>query len=206
MSGRRRSESFVDQGGVNRCHPVDDAMAAYDGLSEIERRNIVNAAKALAGQGKYVSPDELISEAYVRMAEGRRLWPTSKPFMAFFVGTMKSLVADRMFLTDEGKVVRLKNRLAVVRPEELPLVAANDDTESLGDKILIEEVVESLEALMAGDEALELLWTGIQCDMKGKELQEALGVDVKQLATLRTRLNRLINKLCVEYQAKEGRS
>jgi hypothetical protein len=200
------SESFVDQGGDDRCHPVDDALAAYNGLSDIERRNIVNAAKALAGQGKYVSPDELISEAYVRMAEGRRLWPTSKPFTAFFAGTMKSLVGDRMFLTDEGKVVRLKNRLAVVRPEELPLVAANDDTESLGDKILIEEVVEALEARMAGDEALELLWTGIQCDMKGKELQEALGVDVKQLATLRTRLNRLIDKLCVEYQAKEGRS
>lgn len=196
----------MDQGGDDRCHPADDAVAAFQGLSEIDRRNLVNAAKALAGQGKYVSPDELISEAYVRMAEGRRLWPMSKPFTAFFAGTMKSLVGDRMFLTDEGKVVRLKNRLAVVRPDELPLVAANDDTEALGDKILVEEVVEALEARMAGDEELDLLWTGIQCDLKGKELQKALGVDVKQLATLRTRLNRLIDKLCVEYQAKEGRS
>ncbi|MER8408156.1 transposase [Mesorhizobium sp. M1307] len=196
----------MDQGGDDRCHPVDDALAAYHGLSEIERRNIVNAAKALAGQGKYVSPDELISEAYVRMAEGRRLWPTSKPFTVFFAGAMKSLVSDRMFLTDEGKVVRLKNKLAVVRPDDLSLVAANDDSEDLRDKILLEEVAKVLEARIADDEGLELLWTGIQCDMKGKELQEALGVDVKQLATLRTRLSRLIDKLCVEYQAKEGRS
>nr|WP_210307864.1 sigma-70 family RNA polymerase sigma factor [Aminobacter niigataensis] len=181
-------------------------MAAFHGLPDIDRRNLANAASVLAARGTYVTREELISEAYVRMAEGRRLWPISQPFTAYFAGVMKSLLSDRMFLTDEGKVVRLKNKMSVVRPDDLPRVAANDDSEDLRNKALVEEIVSVLETRIAGDEDLELLWAGIQCDLRGKELQEELGVDVKQLATLRTRLNRHIDKICTEYRAKEGRS
>lgn len=196
----------MNQAGDDRYRSVDDALAAYEGLPDIDRRNLVNAARALAGSWKYVSPNELISEAYIRMAEGRRRWSSSEAFTTFFAGVMKSLVTDRMFLTDEGKVVRLKNKMSVIHPDDLPLVAANDDIEDLRNKVLVEEFASALEARIEGDEELQLLWAGIQRCLKGKELQEELGVDEKQLATLRTRLNRHLDKLCVEYQAKEGRS
>ncbi|TIP49784.1 MAG: transposase [Mesorhizobium sp.] len=196
----------MDQGDDDYCHPVDDALSVYRNLSEIERRNIVRAANLFAGNGSYVSAHELISEAYVRISDGRRPWPKSDAFLPFFMGVMKSLLSDRMFLTDAGKAARLKHKLTVVKIDDLPLVAANDDAEDLADKVLLEAIISKLETQIAGDDEMELLWTGIQCRLIGKDLQEAMGVDAKRLAALRTRLNRHIDKLAIEYRAKEGRS
>lgn len=196
----------MDQGDDECCHSVDDAVSAYRNLSEIEQRNIFRAAKFLAGQARYVSADELVSEVYVRIADGKRPWPKLQAFPTFFAGVMKSLLTDRMFLTDERKAARLKNKLSVVKPDELPQVAANDDTESLAKKALLEDAISRLESRIAGDDEMELLLTGIQCGLIGQSLQKEVGVDAKRLATLRTRLNRYVDDLAVEYQAKEGRS
>lgn len=191
----------------NDCYNLaEDALAAYRDLSGSEQNNLVRAAKMLAGQGNFAAPDELISEAYVRIADGRRPWPMMEAFLPFFAGVMKSLLSDRMFLTDARKIAILKHKPSVVNDEDFHRVAANDDTDDFDRKVLLEEVVSELGALIAGDEELELLWIGIQDGLIGKNLQEAIGVDAKRLATLRTRLNRQIDKLAVRYQAKEGQS
>ena len=188
------------------CYSVEDAVGAFQNLSVLERRNLARMAKTLAGEGKYAAADEFISEAYVRIAEGDRPWPKSQAFLPFVAGVMKSLLTDRMFLTDERRVMRLKHKFSVVGTEDLDSVPAGPDGEIAAEKALLEDAMSKLEAHFAGDEEMELLLMGIQDGLRGQALQEAVGVDAKRLEALRTRLNRQIDKLANEYQAKEGRS
>ncbi|MBY0560129.1 transposase [Hyphomicrobium sp.] len=187
-------------------YSADDAVGAFESLSDLERRNLTRAAKALAGEGRFASPHELLNEAYVRIAEGRRPWPKSHAFASFVTGVMKSLLTDRMFLTDERKVKALKNKFAVVGIEDMDTVAAPPDGAFAGEKALLEDAMSKLAAHFAGDEEMELLLMGLNDCLIGQALQEAVGVDTKRLAALRTRLNRQIDKLASEYLAKEGRS
>lgn len=186
-------------------YSADDTVGAFLNLSDPERRNLARVAKALAGEGQFASADELISEAYVRMAEGQRPWPKSQAFAPFMCGVMRSLLTDRMFLTDERKVKALKHRFAVVGMDEMDTVPAPDG-EFAVEKALLEDAMSKLEAHFAGDEEMELLLMGIDDGLIGQALQDAVGVNAKRLAALRTRLNRQIDKLASAYQAKEGRS
>lgn len=187
-------------------YSADDAVGAFQNLSDLERRNLTRAAKALAGEGRFAAPHELLNEAYVRIADGRRPWPKSQAFASFVTGVMKSLLTDRMFLTDERKVKALKHTFAVVGSEEMDTVAAPPDGEFAAEKALFEDAMSKLAAHFAGDEEMELLLMGLDDCLIGQALQEAVGVDAKRLAALRTRLNRQIDKLASEYLAKEGRS
>lgn len=187
-------------------YSADDAVGAFQNLSDLERRNLARAAKALAGEGRFAAPHELLNEAYVRIADGRRPWPKSQVFASFVTGVMKSLLTDRMFLTDERKVKALKHKFAVVGIEDMDTVAAPPDGELAAEKALLEVAMSKLAAHFAGDEEMELLLMGLDDGLIGQALQEAVGVDTKRLAALRTRLNRQIDKLASEYQAKEGRS
>lgn len=187
-------------------YPVDDAVAAFCNLSAEHTRGLRRAAIFLAGLGGFVTPEELISESYIRIADGKRPWPRREGFLPFVAGVMRSLLTDRVFLTDERKVVHLKQKFSVVTSEDLPQVAANDDDEDLARKVLLEDAISKLEAHFSGDGEMEMLLMGVQDGLRGKELQEVIGVDAKRLEALRTKLNRQIDKLAVEYEAKEGRS
>lgn len=187
-------------------YSADDAVGAFQNLSDLERRNLARAAKALAGEGRFAAPHELLNEAYVRIADGRRPWPKSEAFASFVTGVMKSFLTDRMFLTDERKVKALKHKFAVVGIEEMDTIAAPPDGEIAAEKALLEDAMSKLGAHFAGDEQMELLLMGLDDCLIGQALQEAVGVDAKRLAALRTRLNRQIDKLASEYLAKEGRS
>lgn len=187
-------------------YSADDAVGAFRNLSDPERRNLARVAKALTGEGQFASAGELISEAYVRIAEGQRPWPKSQGFTPFVYGVMRSLLTDRMFLTDERKVKALKHKFAVVGVDEMDTVAAPLDGELVAEKALLEDAMSKLAAHFAGDEEMELLLMGLDDGLIGQALQDAVGVDAKRLAALRTRLNRQIDKLASAYRAKEGRS
>ena len=53
-------------------------------------------------------------------------------------------------------------------------------------------MIAEIEAMVAGDEQLELLLQGLIDHMRGAELQELLGVDVKGLAAVRKRFSRAL--------------
>lgn len=200
------SENSVNQTEQEQCFSTDEAIAAFGGLSTVEKRNLTRLACTLArGKSRFASPDELINEAYVRIGEGRRCWPKDVAFVRFFSGVMQSLLTDRMFLTDERKVVALKHSFSVVTSEELDGAAASDDDEERARKAQLEFVLSKLEAHFGNDEEMRYLMLGIQEGLRGKALQDAIGVDTKRLEALRTRLNRQIEKLAVECDAMEGR-
>ncbi|MBY5422324.1 transposase [Rhizobium leguminosarum] len=187
-------------------HSPDEAIAAFRQLSNEEQRNLVASARAcLAGWG-FATPNELISEAYVRIAEGRRKWRTSKTFIQFLKGVVRSLASDGDFLPEERKLVRRNKGSAIVTSEQLDTIAIEEDDGELAEKIRNEQVLSALEARFLGDEQMELLMVGIRDNLIGKDLQEAIGVDATRLEALRTRFNRELKKLAAVFGAKEGQS
>ncbi|MDX0571091.1 transposase [Sinorhizobium medicae] len=185
-------------------YSADDAVAAFQELSNEERSKLARVARFIAGGSGFPSPDDLINEAYVRIADGRRRWPRAHGFTSFVAGVMKSLRSDGAFVTDERKVVRLNQGFAILNSEDLQMVAANDDDGDLARKAVIEEAMSTLEEHFADDDEMLLLLMGIQEGIIGKDLQEAVGVDAKRLEALRTRLKRKIDNLADDYRAKEG--
>ncbi|RWX40285.1 transposase [Rhizobium leguminosarum] len=194
----------MDQPGKG-THTAEEAIAAFRGLSNEDQRNIVATARAcLAGTG-FATPQELISEAYIRIAEGRRKWSEGKTFSQFLGGVLRSLATDGDFLPEERKLVRRNKGSAIVTSEHLDTISIENDDE-LAQKARDEEALTKLEERFAGDEEMELLLMGIRGELIGQDLQEFIGVDAKRLEALRTRLTRELKKLAAAYGAKEGRS
>lgn len=199
------AEEQVDQPG-EQYYTADEAIAAFRALSDADLNKLGRIAKFIAGSDGYAPPQELINESFVRIADGRRQWPRSVPFLVFVGGVMKSLRSDNCLIPEERKIVRLKQGgLTVVKAEELTMVAADDGSADLVRKEKLEDAMSKLQAHFAGDEEMELLLMGIEDGLRGKDLQEAVGVDAKRLEALRTRMNRQIEKLASERSAKEGR-
>jgi len=187
-------------------HSPDEAAAAFERLTREERNKLARAASFLAGSSGFPAADDLINEAYIRIAGGTRRWPREHEFLPFVAGVMRSLRSDKAFLTDERKVVQLNQGFAIVNSDDLGQVSANDDDSELARKVIVEDAIVALETHFADDEEMLLLIMGIQERLKGKDLQEAIGVDATRLEALRTRLNRKIDKLADQYRLKEGRS
>lgn len=187
----------------NACHGVEDAVETFKNLTDTEKRNLARVAKLLAGHGEFAAADELISEAYIRIADGTRRWPKAQPFVTFLAGVMRSLLTDGMFLTDEQKIKALKHKFAVVDSDEFDRIAAPVDGELAARKAVLEQVMSKLMRHFEGDQEMELLIMGIDDDRRGQALQELIGVDAKRLEALRTRLNRQIDKLVGDLRAKE---
>ncbi|MDV4160579.1 transposase [Rhizobium leguminosarum] len=194
----------MDQPG-EEYYTADEAFATFRGLSELELDKLGRIASFIACSGGYAPPQELINESFIRIAEGKRRWPTNVAFLAFVGGVMKSLATDGDLIPEERKLVRLKQGLIIVNSEDLEMVAANDDCADLARKAQLEQAMSKLQAHFAGDGEMEMLLMGIEDGLRGKDLQEAVGVDAKRLEALRTRMNRQIEKLANESWAAEGR-
>jgi hypothetical protein len=187
-------------------HSPDVAIASFRKLSKDEQRHLVEAARAcLLGSG-FATPNELISEAYIRIAKGVRRWRRGKTFIQFLKGVVRSLASDDDFIPEERKLVRRNKGSAIVTSEQLDTIALEKDDDDLAEKKRAEEALTKLEARFSGDEEMELLLMGVREGLIGNALQEAIGVDAKRLEALRTRLTRELKKLAAEYGAKEGQS
>jgi len=200
---QHNAEELVGQ-PYEEYHSADDAMAAWDALSSEERSKLARVARIIAGSSGFPSPDDLINEAYIRIADGRRRWPQAHTFVSFVAGVMKSLRTDRIFVSDERRVVGLEQGFAIVTSEDLELVAANDDDGDLLRKTIIEDAISKLEDYFSDDDEMTLLLMGVQEGLIGKDLQDVVGVEAKRLEALRTRLKRRVDNLAEEYRSKEG--
>lgn len=190
---------------VKEHYTADEAVAAFGALSKEERRNLIAIACAcLAGTG-FATPDELISEAYIRVAEGKRNWNKSKTFTRFLAGVLRSLATDVDFLPEERNLVRRHEGSTILTSDQLDNVSVMED-DDLGQKFRDEEALTKLETRFSGDEEMELLLMGIREGLIGNDLQEAIGVDATRLEALRTRLNRELKKLAAEYGKTKGKS
>ncbi|GEM_PF-3616410 len=199
------AEELVGQ-PYEEYYSPDEAIAAFRQLFKEEQRNLVGSARAcLAGSG-FATPNELISEAYIRIYEGRRKWRKSKTFIQFLKGVIRSLASDGDFLPEERKLVRRNKGSVIVTSEHLDTITIEEDDGELAEKSRSEQALSKLGARFSGDEEMELLLMGVREGLIGQDLQEAIGVDAKRLEALRTRLSRELKKLAAEFGAKEGQS
>ncbi|MER8649649.1 transposase [Mesorhizobium sp. M0586] len=187
-------------------HSVDEALGAFRSLGDSDTRNLGRVADFFAGRGNLASAQELISEAYVRIADGARQWPVNDTFAVFLAGVIRSLASDKMFLSDTRRVPRIKGGYTVVEQDNLSQVEDATDASSVKDKILVEEMYTQLEHHFAEDDEMMLLVMGIQEGLRGKSLEIAVGVDTKRLAALRTRFLRELKSFIAVRSAEEGQS
>jgi DNA-directed RNA polymerase specialized sigma24 family protein len=185
-------------------HPAHQAIAAFDALSRVEFRNLNRVAKLFAARGNLASPDELINEAYIRISKDKRRWPRGQEFLSFLGGTVRSLATDKMFARDAKKGRSLKQPLLAVSDEERPNVADNKDPDEAWNKQLQEEIITALEAHFQDDEEMQLFMMGLFDGLRGKPLEEFVGVDTKRLEALRTRYNRQVAKIAAGVRVREG--
>lgn len=200
------SEEQVDQPG-REYYSSDEAVAAFKQLSKEERIKLARVAKFFAaGSAGFITPQELINESFIRVADGRRKWAVGKPIVQFLAGVIRSLPSDNDFLPEERKLVRRIEGASVITSDDLENVSVDVEGANIACTEAGEKALLKLEARFAGDEEMEMLLMGICDGLNGKALQETVGVHAKRLEALRTRLNRELAKLAKEYREKEGRS
>lgn len=189
---------------VKEYYTSEEAIAAFRSLSGEDQRKLVGVARACLGGAGFTTPAELLNEAYIRIAEGRRKWARDKTFVQFLAGTLRSLATDGDFLPEERKLVRRNKGSTIVTSEGLDTVSVEEDVvdEAAGRG---DEALSMLEARFAGDYEMELLLMGIRDGLIGEDLQDFIGVDARRLEALRTRLNRELRKLAAVFGAKEGK-
>jgi DNA-directed RNA polymerase specialized sigma24 family protein len=169
---------------------VAEMCDSIETISEADTARLVSAARGfsrLCG----IDADELLQEAFTRALEGRRTCERGTDLVPFLCGVMKSFVSQE----NEARKAGFRPTVLLRDGEPaLPDVPANDPSpeklaiSAIDDSALLAEI----EAATVGDEQVQLLIEGIFDGMRGDKLQELLGVDEKGLATVRTRLRRLL--------------
>lgn len=170
-----------------RCS-VEELSAAVASLSKGDHAKILLAARHFSRRCK-IPPDDLRQEAFCLIFEGRRTCKRGTPIVAFICGVIRGLASDAYEARGrrETPVPDLHEGIVPVWHQEAP-TPEDAAISRLTDALMIEEI----EAMVAGDEQLELLLQGLIDHMRGAELQELLGVDVKGLAAARKRLSRAL--------------
>ena len=111
------------------------------------------------------------------------------PIVGFVCGVIRGIASDAYRARRRGEipVPDMHDGVVPMWHQELP-TPEDAAISNLIDAPMIAEI----EAMVAGDEQLELLLQGLIDHMRGTELQELLGVDVKGLAAARKRLSRAL--------------
>jgi hypothetical protein len=176
-------------GGGDRI-PVTEMHDSIEAISDADMGRLVEGAQGfsrLCG----IPANDLINEAFKRALEGSRTCERGEPLVSFLCGVMKS------FASQENEARKKGFRPTVVTrngEQFLPDAPANDPSPEQYAVSAVDHraVLAKIEAMVAGDEQLQLLIEGIYDNMRGAELQELLGVDEKGLAALRKKLRRLL--------------
>lgn len=172
-----------------RCS-AEELSAAVACLSKADHAKILLAARHFSPRCK-ITPDDLRQEAFCLIFEGRRTCKRGTPIIGFICGVIRGLASDAYEARKSGRgettIPDLHEGVVPVWHQEAP-TPEDAAISRLTDGPMIEEI----EAMVAGDEQLELLLQGLMDHMRGAELQELLGVDVKELAAAKKRLSRAL--------------
>ena len=149
--------------------------------------------------------EELISEAYVRMCDGRRTRQSdNNDLFPVLLGTIKSLASDRHYVTEAARIRRMgtreeKGKYRVIERDAdhgtIAIDEASADASNDVDRMDTDEYRQALLADIAGDSELELLFEGLSASFIGKDLADWMGMDTAELATVRRRFKRKMLQL-----------
>lgn len=172
---------------------VTEFEAAFVALSQVDRIRLRKIALYFENRGGGEA-EELLQEALARALEGRRRCPRKVTIVQFIGGIVSSL-------SSEASETRKKG-LGPVPASDTVFAAAPHDGPSPEREVVSRldgvATLAKIHEAIAGDDQLELLVEGIYDGMKGRDLEELLEVDTKELATVQKRLRRKLAGLKAE--------
>jgi DNA-directed RNA polymerase specialized sigma24 family protein len=179
--------------------PIDDVRAAISALSKSDLGKLLQIADWFAKRcGE--SGQDFLQEAIARAWDGRRRCRACTPVVAFIAGIMKSLASQETEAKKAGMRPKLVEEFddhalpqwsaGCVSPEHAALSRIEDGA-------ILAEIV----SLIADSEQLQLLMEGLCDGLRGKDLEDLLGVDTKGLAAARKMLQRRLASKFPERKA-----
>jgi DNA-directed RNA polymerase specialized sigma24 family protein len=154
-----------------------EILAAVQSLTVSNKTALIRVAMAYARKTSY-GHEDLIQEAYMRVLDGKRVWPKNVAAVPFLCGVMRSIAWDwRAEGHDENADVELigyEDRTAAARIDMQKIIAFfNDDP--IAQTIII--------AMMEG--------------ARGEELRTVSGLAQTEYESKRTKIRRRIEKLAL---------
>lgn len=190
---------------------VDEIRHAFEALTECDLLRLDRAAKAVMAGTEYSDPADLVNEAMMRTlraarGEKGRVWPTSVPFMAYLIQTMKGLADDSL----NSHYTKLTDCIETFGTEALsPEEALGARGHAEPDVVTLAiEVGESVEASdqairdlkkidehFADDEQVGWILMGHKDGLRPAEICELAGMNLTQYGTARRRFRRGVERL-----------
>ncbi|MBN2973416.1 hypothetical protein JW805_15510 [Roseomonas aeriglobus] len=178
---------------------ADEVAALIRHFEASEWQRLKLAARRM-GQRANMDPEDLLQEACYRVLRGSRKIDRGRDAIWTMIGAMKSIASNEIEKR-EGVL-----RPLIVPPEFLALFASDD----LGPESITISTVDNgrllaqVRAALAGDRALLDLVEALCDGLIGQRLEQALEIDHRALAALRTRLKRRLRELAGQFRASEG--
>lgn len=177
----------------SRLYTPEEVREALDDLRDDEFAKLLRIGRVL-GEKADMEAEDLFQEAVARMLSSRTC-SADVSMVAYAAGVMRSIASD---------AYRAKVRLAKAgkgpahHADNDELDFASDDP-SPEEQLMIAEhfrrCAAELQKRIAGDDQVEMLVEGIAEGMRGKALEELLGVGTKELGTIRKRLVRFRSRI-----------
>lgn len=161
-------------------------------------RRVEVIAAGLRGGIPWMSRDDLLQEALVRLLAGRKKWPRGVHPVVVMEMVMHSIASDAR---KHDKRSPVEENLAVA--DGTSTEGSPDDRPSVHGAITItpeeqaerREEIAAVDALVAGDEELQLLVMAWADGLRGTDAAEALGWEMKTYEAARKRLVRRLDSL-----------
>lgn len=193
------------EAGIRRIPCSEEEVSDFFGrMTSAQKRDAYQFAVKCSA-ACLADADELISEAFVRMCDGRRTrLSDNDDLFPVLMGTIKSLASDRHFVTERARIRRMgsgkeKGKYGVVEYDadhgNVTIDKASADIGEGTDRMDPDEYRKALLADIAGDAELELLFEGMSVPFIGKDLADWMGMDTVALATVRRRFKRRMLQL-----------
>jgi DNA-directed RNA polymerase specialized sigma24 family protein len=184
------------------------AAAALQALSDTDRLRLLRYAKwRIKGMGRAAGgrgADDLLSEACLRICEGRRRWPDAVSLVAFVCGVMKSIASHwgEQFSHDEA---HLACELRSDDEKADPIEGARSEPPDVErTRETARARLDAINDLFGDDPEVQLVIEGLAEGMTGPEIQAALGLSQKSYAAAFKRMRRGVNRLFGEGRSSRA--
>ena len=173
---------------------IEETTAALQALSHPDRlRLLLSARWRVRGLGRAAlgrRAEDLLSEACLRVCEGRRHWdPGAVSFVGFLIGAMRSISSHWREECSESEAY-LASELRSDHPAADPVENARSQRPDAERTLVAKDTLDAINGKFRDDPEVLLVIEGLGEGMKGPAIQEALGLTPDQYEAAFKRMRR----------------
>lgn len=158
-------------------------------LSDAEILKLGQIARTYTSRNScLLNSDELLNQAIIVIASGKRKFPREVPLLAFFAKTMKSIASN------EKRKASRKFTPVNDDPENDPILNEPDKTINVESEAITDQELENIYSLFEDDDDITLLLMAKCEGLTPDETCETTGWNRTQYNTVQKRLRRALNK------------